>query len=230
MCGRITQQLSPDQMGELYDVRVTPLPPDQPRRYNGAPRQDFSACRVEQDGARAIVRLRWGLIPSWAQDDKTGSRLINARAESVHYKPLFRAAFRLRRCLLPVDGWFEWQTRGRGKQPYYLTLKDGSPLSLAALWERWDPGAGGVPLETFSIITTAASPSLEDIHHRQPAIIDPRWFSNWLDPRMPLPALLELAWQPHDGPFERRAVSSRVNNVCNDDPDVLTVATDSGLF
>ena len=228
MCGRITQQLSPDQMAELYGVRATPLTSDRPPRYNGAPGQDFSACRVEEHGARAIVRLRWGLVPSWARDARMGSRLINARAESVHYKPSFRAAFRSRRCLLPVDGWFEWQPRGRGKQPYYLTVKDGSPLSLAALWERWDPG--GAPLETFTIITTAASPGLEDIHHRQPAIIDPRWYSNWIDPRTPLPALLELAREPHDGSFERRAVSTRVNSVRNDDPDVLLPVTESEMF
>ena len=133
-----------------------------------------------------------------------------------------------RRCLLPVDGWFEWQQTGRGKQPYFLTLKDGSPLSFAALWERWDQGAS--PLETFTIITTVASPGLEDLHHRQPAIIDPRWFNNWLDPRTPLPALLELARQPHDGPFQRRAVSSRVNSVRNDDPDVLLPVAESKQF
>ena len=194
MCGRITQQLSPDQIGELYGVRATPQPPDRNPRYNGAPGQDFSACRFEKDGAFAIVWLRWGLVPSWARDTRTGSRLINARAESVHYKPSFRAAFRLRRCLLPVDGWFEWQQRGRLKQPYYLALADGSPLSLAALWERWD--RSGAPIETFTIITTAASPGLEDIHHRQPAIIDPCRFTEWLDPQTPLPALLEMARQP----------------------------------
>ena len=226
MCGRITQQLSPDQIGELYGVRGTPLPPDRHPRYNGAPGQDFTACRVEKDGAREIDRLRWGLVPSWARDARTGSRLINARAETVHYKPSFRAAFRLRRCLLPVDGWFEWQHRGRGKQPYYLTLADGSPLSFAALWERWDPG--GAPLETFTIITTAASPGLKEIHHRQPAIIDPRWFTEWLDLRAPLPALLELVREPNDGPFERRAVSARVNSVRNDDPDILTPVPESG--
>ena len=123
-----------------------------------------------------------------------------------------------------------WQSRGHSKQPYYLTLKDSSPLSFAALWERWDPGAGGASIDTFSIITTAASPGLEDIHPRLPAIIDPRWFTQWLDPLTPLPALLELAWQPHDGPFERRAVSGRVNSIRNNDPDVLTAAPDSGLF
>ena len=219
MCGRITQQLSQDQMAEMYGVRASPPPPNQPPRYNGAPGQHFTACRLEPHGARALVRLRWGLAPSWSQDPSSGSRLINARAESVHFKPSFRAAFRRRRCLLPVDGWFEWQQTDRRKQPYFLTLKDGSPLSFAALWERWEKGSG--TLETFTIITTLASPGLEDLHHRQPAIIHPRWFSNWLDPRTPLPALLELARQPHDGPFERRAVSTRVNSVRNDDPDIL---------
>ena len=96
-------------------------------------------CRIEPDGARAIVRLHWGLAPSWARDARTSSHLINVHAESDHYKPSFRTAFRLRRCLLPVNGWFEWQSRGHGKKSYFLTLKDGSPLSFAALWERWDP-------------------------------------------------------------------------------------------
>ena len=167
MCGRLTQQLSPDQ----------------PPRYNGAPGQVFTACRVEQHGARAIARLRWGLVPSWSRDASTGSRLINARAESVHFKPSFRAAFRRRRCLLPVNGWFEWQQSGRRKQPYFLTLNNGSPLSLAALWERWEKGSG--PLETFTIITTVASPSLEDLHHRQPAIIHPPLVQQLARPKDP---------------------------------------------
>ena len=131
-------------------------------------------------------------------------------------------------CLLPVNGWFEWQTSGRGKQPYYLALADGSPLSLAALWERWD--RSGVPLETFTIITTAASPDLKDIHHRQPAIIEPRWFTEWLDPQTPLSALLEMARESHDGPFERRAVSNRVNSTRNDDPDILLPVSESRVF
>ena len=93
----------------MYSLRGTPLPPDRPPRYNDAPGQDFTACRVEEDGTRAIALLRWGLVPSWARDARAGNRLINARAETVHNKPSFRAAFRSRRCLLPVDGWFEWQ-------------------------------------------------------------------------------------------------------------------------
>ena len=228
MCARFTQQLPVEEICDLYSLRGTPLPANRRTRYNGAPGQDFTACRVDEDGARAIALLRWGLVPSWAQDPTIAGRLINARSETVHYKPSFRAAFRLRRCLIPADGWFEWQQTGHGKQPYYLTPADGSPLSFAALWERWDQG--GEPLETFTIITTEASPELEDIHHRQPAIIEPHWFSEWLDPLAPLPALLEVVREPCCGPFERRPVSSRVNRVRNDDPDVLLPVPSSALF
>ena len=180
------------------------------------------------DGSRAIALLRWGLVPSWARDAKIASRLINARPEAVRNKPSLRAAFRSLRCLIPADGWFEWRQTGRGKQPCYLKPAVGSPLSFAALWELWDPGGG--PLETFTIITTPASPELEDIHYRQPAIIEPRWFGEWLDPLAPLPALLEIVREPYCGPFERRPVSSRVNRVRNDDPDVLLPVTESELF
>ena len=101
MCGRITQQLPSDQICELYHLRGTPLPPDRQPRYNGAPGQDFTACRVDEDGDRAIALLRWGLVPSWVRDTRAGPRLINARAETVHNKPSFRDAFRSRRCWPP---------------------------------------------------------------------------------------------------------------------------------
>ena len=162
MCGRFTQQLPTEQICDLYSVRGTPQQAHRRARYNGAPGQGFAACRVDDDSTRAIALLRWGLVPSWARDAKIASRLINARSETVHSKPSFRAAFRSRRCLIPADGWFEWQKTGSGKQPYFVTPADGSPLSFAALWEPWDHD--GMPLETFTIITTAASPELEDIH------------------------------------------------------------------
>ena len=224
MCCRFTQQLSAEEICDLYCVQGTPLP-NRRARYNGAPGQGFATCRVDDDGASAIDLLRWGLVPSWARDTKIGSRLINARSETVHSKPSFRAAFRSRRCLIPADGWFEWRQTGSGKQPYFLRLSDGSPLSFAALWERWDQD--GMPLETFTIITTVASPELQDIHHRQPAIIEPRWFSDWLDPMTPHPALLEVVREPYCGPFEKRPVSTRVNSVRNDDPEILLPITES---
>ena len=158
-------------------------------------------------------------MPSWAKDSKIGVRLINARAETVHTKPSYRAAFRSRRCLVPANGWFEWQRTGNGKQPYCLAHAGGSQLSFAALWERWDKG--GESIETFTIITTKASPGLADIHHRQPSIIDPARFDEWLDPTSPPMRLLELVREPRAGSYEKRAVSTRINSIRNDDPDIL---------
>ena len=219
MCGRFTQKLSRRRIHSLYRLKGPTPPVHLQPRYNGAPGQDFAACRLDETGNRAIAQLRWGLVPSWSRDASIGTRLINARAETVHAKPSFGDAFRSRRCLVPADGWFEWQPVGRGRQPCFLTPADGSPLSFAALWERW--GSGEDSLESFAIITTTASSALADVHPRQPAIIDPDRFDDWLDPASPEPRLLDLVRTPFDGPYERRAVSTRVNDVRNDDPSVL---------
>ena len=130
--------------------------------------------------------------------------------------------------MVPANGWFEWQRTGHGKQPYFLALADESPLSFAALWEHWSKG--GESLESFAIITTAACPALTDIHHRQPAIIDSDRFDDWLDPTSSVPWLLELVREPRTGPYERRAVSTRVNNIRNDDSDILVAVPERGLF
>ena len=198
MCGRFTQQLTWRQIHDLYRVMGPSLSLNLQPRYNGAPGQDFAACRLEEDGNHAIAHLRWGLVPSWAKDGKMGTRLINARAETVHTEPSFDGAFRSRRCLVPASGWFEWQRTGHGKQPYYLTLADGLPLSFAALWERWTRDSESV--ESFTIITTTAAPQLTDIHDRQPAIIDPDRFDDWLGPTSPAPHLIELVHKLCGGP------------------------------
>lgn len=169
---------------------------------------------------REIGLLRWGLIPFWAKDSKIGSRLINARAETVHEKPSFRRAFKTRRCLIPVDGWFEWMNQAGGKQPFFLTSVSEEPLSFAGLWDSWEQQ--GHSLETFTIITTQACPILAEIHHRQPAIIQCQDMEAWLDPYTPQDSLLELVRNPHEGPFVQRAVSRRINSPRNDDPDVLS--------
>ncbi len=138
MCGRFTQQLTPQHVSDVY--RVTEPPPSLTRepRYNGAPTQDFAVCRVDADGSRRIAELRWGLVPSWAKDARMSPPLINARAETVHEKRAFAEGFRDRRCLVPANGWFEWQGSGRARQPFHLALAGGSPLSFAAVWERWE--------------------------------------------------------------------------------------------
>ena len=232
MCGRFTQQLSEDEMRNLYDLTEPTLPLDLPPRYNGAPTQDFAACRLDDTGRHVITRLRWGLVPSWATDVGIGVRLINARAETVCDKPAYRAAFRARRCLVPANGWFEWQRAGRAKQPWFVALADGSSVSFAALWERWDQADNG--LETFTIITTQACNSLADIHHRQPAIIHPAHVAAWLDPASRSEQLLDLVREPCAGPFEKRPVSIRVNSVANNDAAILAparhAAAEPGLF
>ena len=129
----------PIRFATLYSLRGTRLPPDRPPRYNGAPGQDFTACRVEEDGTRAIALLRWGLVPSWALDARTGSRLINVRAETVHDKPSFRTAFRSRRCLLPADGWFEWQ-RGPGAAAKKSCAQRPQEAFLDRGWTPSTPG------------------------------------------------------------------------------------------
>ena len=222
MCGRFTVQLTGGEIHDLYEVAQPMLPMELPPRYNGAPTQEFAACRLDEKGCRVITKLRWGLVPTWAQDVGIGARLINARAETVSDKPAYRAAFRARRCLVPANGWFEWQRAGRGKQPWFVALADGSPVSFAALWERWDKA--GEALETFTIITTEACESLANIHHRQPAIIQPDQFADWLDPGSRPDQLLDLVRKPCAGPFERRPISTRVNSVANNDAAVLAHA------
>ena len=232
MCGRFTQQLTEGEIHDLYGVTQPALPLDLPPRYNGAPTQDFAACRLDDTGRHVITRLRWGLVPSWATDVGIGVRLINARAETVCDKPAYRAAFRARRCLVPANGWFEWQRAGRAKQPWFVALADGSSVSFAALWERWDQADNG--LETFTIITTQACNSLADIHHRQPAIIHPDCIAAWLDPASRSEQLLDLVREPCAGPFEKRPVSIRVNSVANNDAAILAparhAAAEPGLF
>ena len=219
MCGRFTQKMTWREIHDLYGL-LSDVPPDNMRpRWNGAPTQDFAACRLGAEGARTVPRLRWGLIPFWAKDIKIGSRLINVRAETVDSKPAFRSAFKSRRCLVPADGWFEWVREGSGKSPRFLSMADGSIASFAALWERWD-GPDGL-VESFTIITTDAAPELAHVHARQPAIVDPSRFDDWLDPDAPKEALLGIVRPPHAGPYEVRPVSRLVNNARYDRPEVL---------
>ena len=218
MCGRFTQAMSWTKLHSLYRMpRQTPL--NLRARYNGAPTQEFAACRLDARGARVLTKLRWGLVPAWAPDVKMGARLINARAETVHVKPAFRAAFKRRRCLIPATGWFEWREEETGKQPWFIAAASGEPVSLAGLWERWEKG--DEPIETFTILTTAASSELTAIHHRQPSILWAEDFEEWLNPDATQNRLLAMARRSHEGPFEHWRVSRRVNNPRNEGPDLV---------
>lgn len=218
MCGRITQDLNLKTLFEAYRLSSSSPALNLAPRYNGCPTQDFVVCR--KAGAEpALAKLRWGLVPSWAKDLRIGARMINARSETVHEKPAFRAALRHRRCVVPINGWFEWRRENGEKQPYFIRLAGGALISLAGLWERWEKGDD--PVETFTVLTTGASPPLAGLHHRQPAIVSPQDLGPWLDPATPPARLLEIARSPGAGPFEHWAVGREVNHARNDSPDLL---------
>ena len=218
MCGRITQDLNLKMLFDRYRLSGAVPALNLAPRYNGCPTQDFAAVRHTGE-ERTLGKLRWGLVPAWSKDLKMGARMINARSETVHEKPAFRSAFRRRRCVIPVNGWFEWRRENGEKQPYWLRLAGEEVFSLAGLWERWEKG--GDPVETFAVLTTGASPALADIHHRQPVLVEDEALDDWLDPETSSERLLSLAVAANDGPFERRAVSTRVNSARNDDAELL---------
>ena len=218
MCGRITQDLNLKTLFETYRISSAAPALNLAPRYNGCPTQDFVVCR-KAGGERRVAKLRWGLVPAWSKDLKMGARMINARAETVHEKPAFRTALRHRRCVIPVNGWFEWRREDGEKQPYFIRLAGGGVISLAGLWERWEKGSE--PVETFTVLTTVASPPLADLHHRQPAIVEPDDLDGWLDPATPPVRLLEMARTSSTGPFEHWAVGKEVNHVRNDSPELL---------
>ncbi|MDJ0946624.1 MAG: SOS response-associated peptidase [Kiloniellales bacterium] len=195
-------------------------------RYNIAPTQEVPAVRLgPEDGKRHLALLRWGLIPSWAKEASIGSRMINARAESVAEKPAYRTAFRRRRCLIPADGFYEWQARPPGpKQPYHIAPVTGGPFAFAGLWERWEDKAGGQVVESFTIVTTEANRRLAAIHPRMPVILAPAGYAVWLDPDSGIDALQSLLSPAPEEAFAATPVSTRVNAVRNDDPSLIVPA------
>jgi len=189
-----------------------------PPRYNIAPTQEVPIIR-RCDGGRELVMARWGLIPFWAKDARIGNKLINARVESIADKPSFRAAFRARRCLVPADGFYEWRKQTDGsKQPYRITPAGGGLMAFAGLWERWNQD--GVSVDSCTIITTEAAPSIAFVHKRMPVIVQPEDYDAWLDD-----GGLELL-QPFTGPLDHVRVSGHVNRPANDDPACIAPLKD----
>lgn len=223
MCGRYTLTSSGDVVAEIFElVDVPPILP----RYNMAPTQEAAVVRVVAPGApRTLDRLRWGLIPTWAQDPAIGNRMINARAESVAEKPAYRDSFRRRRCLVLADGFYEWKKLDpKTKQPYLIRRQDRLPFAFAGLWSWWqDRQAAASPaIETFTILTTDPNDLLRPLHDRMPVILDRRDHAAWLDPAnrdaAGLQALLVPA--PVEG-WETVPVSRAVNSPAHDEPDCI---------
>lgn len=218
MCGRFTLT-SPDS-GIAAQFSLLDLPPLEPR-YNIAPTQPVAAVRMAAEGAaRELAMLQWGLVPSWAKDPEVGSRLINARSETVAEKPAFRDALRRRRCLVLADGFYEWQKLDGGKQPFYFRLREGGVFGFAGLWERWQGPAGVI--ESCTLITTEANDLLRSVHDRMPVIVHPRDHDLWLDRGIRQSDLLLPLLRPY--PSEEMTsypVSRRVNSPENDDPQCI---------
>lgn len=226
MCGRFTLH---HQAPALQDWYRSPMP-GYPRHYNIAPAASIVVVRNSAEG-RAGTRMRWGLIPSWAKDPAALPMLHNARGETVAEKPMFRRALRKRRCLIPASGFYEWKAvpDQKSRQPFYISLKDGAPMSFAGLWEC-GRNADGELMETCTIITTSANEMLAPIHHRMPALIDREDWDAWLDTESADISVSVALLQPFDaGRMQVWGVSHAVNRVANDEPKlVLPIAEISG--
>lgn len=229
MCGRFARTSTLRELEGPFRASTSGL--ELPPRYNVAPGEEILVV-VQDPGGREFGRRRWGLVPFWAKDPAIGARLINARVETLSAKPAFRAAFRQRRCLIPANGFYEWQGAPGNRQPYYFHLPSGEPFAFAGLYENWEggdspPGAGAI--KSCAIITMEASDAVRDIHHRMPAILKPEAWDAWLDPRNTdtdrLAALLRTACAAR---LERYPVSKRVNRASTDTPECLDPLTAVG--
>jgi putative SOS response-associated peptidase YedK len=219
MCGRFNLRTNPQRFAEFFQAAVRETDQQLLLRYNIAPTQPVLAVRL-RDGDREAVPLQWGLIPSWSRDPKIGGKMINARAETVAEKPSFRTAFKRRRCLIPASGFYEWDRSTQPKQPYHITPAHGGLMAFAGLWERWSPPEGE-PLESCTILTTAANQALQSLHDRMPVILLPETFSAWLDEQA-VPDDLGRLLQPAPEDFlDWRPISTRVNNVRNQGEDCI---------
>ena len=217
MCGRYTLYSDVEQLKarfpiDLVESGITPS-------YNVAPTQEVPAI-IHSEESNVLTKLHWGLVPFWAKDAKIGSKMINARLETVATKPAFRDAFKKRRCLIPADGFFEWTGSKGQKQPVYITLPDRKPLVFAGLWETWqDKAEPGNIYRSCTIITREASGPLQEIHHRMPVALDSRAYGEWLDHEsLKVSHLQEILSRSAITEFAFYPVSKQVNTVRNNEP------------
>jgi putative SOS response-associated peptidase YedK len=223
MCGRFTQTFTWAEIQEFYGL-LNELAPNLRASWNVAPTQDIGVIGAKDGGGLGFTRMRWGLIPSWAKDMSIGAKTINARADTLAQKPAFRDAYAKRRCIIPCSGFFEWKGAGAAKTPYFISRADGAPLSFAGLWERWR-NPDGEWVRTATIITTDANEALKPLHHRMPVVLARDDIGGWLDKGggdllRPCPENWLRAWP----------VSTKVNSVKNDAPELVEPAARNALF
>lgn len=205
MCGRFAFYSPSEAAAALFGAGGSV---DMEPRYNIAPTQYVAAIRNAEDDTRELALLRWGLVPFWAKDPAIGSRMINARAETVAEKPAFRAAYRRRRCLVLADGFYEWHTGETGKTPYFITLTSERPFAFAGLWEDWHSKDSDESIQSATLITAAANDFMASLHDRMPVILEPDTADRWLGGD---DELIDYAIQ-HCPPLKAWPVDRSVNN------------------
>jgi putative SOS response-associated peptidase YedK len=231
MCGRATLSTPPEDLAEVFGLDEVPLLTP---HYNLAPSQDMAVIRtLPGRTGRRIELLRWGLVPWWADDPKIGNRMINARGDTVLEARAFREAVRQRRCLVVVDGFFEWKKEGRRRHPYLVRRADGRPFALAGLWDKWRPK--GAPretprLETCTIVTVDPQAEIAPLHDRMPLVLPEAEWEAWLNPARTDPQEIAPLLARHDVPLLVFPVSERVNSPANDDPSCIERVPSPTLF
>jgi putative SOS response-associated peptidase YedK len=221
MCGRFVITSPPAALRQIFGYIEQP---NFPPRHNIAPTQPIPVVIVE-NGVRHFRLMRWGLLPAWVKDPRKFALLINARADTVLDRPAFKNAMRRRRCLIPADGYYEWQASGTRKRPHFIHRRDGQPIGLAGLAETWI-GPNGEELDTVAIVTAPASADLAVLHPRVPVTIAPEDFDCWLDCRAhDAETAMALLTPPGEGEFIWHEVSTRVNRTANDDAQLILPIT-----
>jgi putative SOS response-associated peptidase YedK len=221
MCGRFVITSPPEALRGLFGYSEQP---NFPPRFNIAPAQPVPVVIIE-NGIRHFSLMRWGLLPAWVKDPRGFALLFNARAETVLEKPAFKTAIKRRRCLIPADGYYEWQASEKYRRPHFIHRRDGRPIGLAGLVETWI-GPNGEELDTVAIVTAPASADLAVLHHRVPVTIAPKDFERWLDCNSHgAETAMALLTAPGEGEFAWHEVSTRVNRVANDDARLILPIT-----
>lgn len=220
MCGRFVQSQAAEKYAEflgVHEIKIDPLSPS----YNVAPTDQVYAV-AEHEGHRLLGAFRWGLLPFWAKDRKMAARAINARSETAAAKPTFKESLAKRRCLIPADGFYEWQRKDKGKLPHYIYNKDGTPLVFAGLWSSWKDPETGERLRTCTILTGEPNDLVAPIHDRMPVSLPPEVWEAWLDRDMDDAAQAVKLLNVY--PADRMAlhpISTLVNKVANNTPDLI---------
>ena len=236
MCGRFVSSSTPERIAAYFDAEPTVA--SLGVNFNVAPTNDIYGVVVDRDGARTVEAFHWGLIPGWAKQRKIGQRMINARAETLADKPAFKGVFRKRRCIIPMDGFYEWAPGVEGgpltkagklaKRPHFIERVDGEPLAVAGLWSAWrDPDHPEQPwLHSATVITTAANATMAPVHNRMPVLLPKAMWSLWLDPHNDqIEMLAGLLVPAPEGVLTLYEVSTEVNNVRNNGRGLIVPVT-----